>query len=56
MAGPGLVAHTYLEGSYTERYPAIERSRERTAPAVPAILLALWHSQPRRAGDAGLDP
>ena len=27
MAGPGIVAHTYLEGSYTERYPAIERSR-----------------------------
>jgi xylulose-5-phosphate/fructose-6-phosphate phosphoketolase len=25
--GPGLVAHTYLEGSYTERYPAIERSK-----------------------------
>jgi len=25
--GPGLVAHTYLEGSYTERYPSIERSR-----------------------------
>ncbi|MGH7042713.1 MAG: phosphoketolase family protein [Acetobacteraceae bacterium] len=25
--GPGLLAHTYLEGSYTERYPAIERSR-----------------------------
>ena len=25
--GPGMVAHTYLEGSYTERYPAIERSR-----------------------------
>ena len=24
--GPGLVANTYLEGSYTERYPAIERS------------------------------
>ena len=24
--GPGLIAHTYLEGSYTERYPAIERS------------------------------
>ena len=22
--GPGIVAHTYLEGSYTERYPAIE--------------------------------
>jgi xylulose-5-phosphate/fructose-6-phosphate phosphoketolase len=25
--GPGLIAMTYLEGSYTERYPAIERSR-----------------------------
>jgi xylulose-5-phosphate/fructose-6-phosphate phosphoketolase len=25
--GPGIVAHSYLEGSYTERYPAIERNR-----------------------------
>ena len=25
--GPGIVAQSYLEGSYTERYPAIERSR-----------------------------
>jgi xylulose-5-phosphate/fructose-6-phosphate phosphoketolase len=25
--GPGIVAHTYLEGSYTERYPSIERNR-----------------------------
>jgi xylulose-5-phosphate/fructose-6-phosphate phosphoketolase len=25
--GPGLVAHAYLEGSYTERFPDIERSR-----------------------------
>jgi xylulose-5-phosphate/fructose-6-phosphate phosphoketolase len=25
--GPGLVAHSYLEGSYTERYPSIERNR-----------------------------
>ncbi len=25
--GPGIVANTYLEGSYTERYPAIERDR-----------------------------
>ena len=24
--GPGVVANTYLEGSYTERYPAIEQS------------------------------
>ena len=26
--GPGIVAHTYLEGSYTERYPAIDHSRQ----------------------------
>jgi xylulose-5-phosphate/fructose-6-phosphate phosphoketolase len=25
--GPGIVANTYLEGSYTERYPAVERDR-----------------------------
>ncbi len=25
--GPGIVAHAYLEGSYTEHYPAIERNR-----------------------------
>jgi xylulose-5-phosphate/fructose-6-phosphate phosphoketolase len=25
--GPGVVAHSYLEGSYTDRYPAIERNR-----------------------------
>ncbi|RAO76301.1 phosphoketolase family protein [Dyella jiangningensis] len=26
--GPGLVAHAYLEGSYTETYPRVERTRE----------------------------
>ncbi len=26
--GPGLVANTYLEGTYTEIYPAIERDRD----------------------------
>ena len=26
LGGPGIVAHSYLEGSYTEHYPAIERS------------------------------
>ena len=25
--GPGIVANTYLEGAYTEHYPAIERDR-----------------------------
>jgi xylulose-5-phosphate/fructose-6-phosphate phosphoketolase len=26
--GPGILAHTYLEGSYTETYPHIERNRD----------------------------
>jgi xylulose-5-phosphate/fructose-6-phosphate phosphoketolase len=26
--GPGIVAHSYLEGTYTEHYPAIERNRD----------------------------
>ena len=26
--GPGIVANTYLEGSYTERYPAIEQNED----------------------------
>jgi len=26
--GPGIVAHTYLEGSYTERYPPVEQNRD----------------------------
>ena len=26
--GPGIVAHTYLEGTYSEIYPTIEQSRE----------------------------
>ena len=26
--GPGVVANSYLEGSYTERYPAIEQNRD----------------------------
>jgi xylulose-5-phosphate/fructose-6-phosphate phosphoketolase len=26
--GPGILAHTYLEGSYTEIYPHIERNRD----------------------------
>ncbi|MBV9301069.1 MAG: phosphoketolase family protein [Acidobacteriaceae bacterium] len=26
--GPGIVAHTYLEGSYTEIYPYVEQSRD----------------------------
>ena len=50
--GPGLVAHSYLEGSYTERFPNIERSPKRIAAALSAILLALWNPKSRRAGNS----
>jgi len=41
--GPGLVANTYLEGSYSEMYPH------------QTVQLALWDSEPCGAGDAGID-
>ncbi len=53
--GPGMVAHTYLEGSYTEIYPHIERNRGRNQAVVPAVFVAVRDSEPRCAGDAGLD-
>ena len=43
--GPGIVAQTYLEGSYTERYPAIERSRNGLHRLFRQFL-AVRHSQP----------
>jgi len=52
--GPGIVANTYLEGSYTERYPAVEP--QWTAPAVSPVLLAVRHPQPCIAGHARVDP
>ena len=55
-AGPGLVASTYLEGTYSEVYPSMTRDEEGLRAAVPPVLLPGRHPQPRRAGDAGLDP
>ena len=54
--GPGLVAHSYLEGSYTERYPSDRAQPKRTATAVSPVLLALRHPQSCRTGNAGVDP
>ena len=53
--GPGIVANTYLEGSYTEIYPHIEQQCRRHQAPLPPVQLAVRHSQPRRAGDAGID-
>ena len=52
--GPGMVANTYLEGTYSEIYPAIPQNRRRHEAAVPAVLVSRRHSQPRGAGNAGL--
>ena len=53
--GPGLVANTYLEGTYTEVYPADRPRRGGTQAAVPPVLVPRRDPQPRRARDAGID-
>ena len=53
--GPGIVAHTYLEGSYTEIVSLYRAQRRRHETPVPPIFLALRNSQPRRAGNSRLD-
>ncbi len=54
--GPGLVANTYLEGSYSRDLSAHRAEQGRHQAAVPAVQLAVRHSEPRCAGDAGVDP
>ena len=54
--GPAVVGNTYLEGTYSEIYPEHQPGRGRAAEAVPAVLLSRRHSQPRLAGEPGLDP
>ena len=53
--GPAILANTWLEGTYTETYPAITR-RGGDAAVVPAVLVPRWRAEPRRARDAGFDP
>ncbi len=54
--GPGIVANTYLEGTYSEVYPHITPGRGGHAPPLPPVLLPRRHPEPRRARDARLDP
>ena len=54
--GPGIVAQSYLEGSYTERFPGDRAQQGRSRPAVPPVFLALRHTKPCGAGNPGLDP
>ncbi len=51
--GPSLVAHAYLEGTYSEFYPEHQPGRRGDEAAVQAVQLPRRHPQPRRAGDAG---
>ncbi len=52
--GPGMVANTWLEGSYTERYPQHHARRRRDAAPVHAVFVSRRDSQPRRSGNSRL--
>ena len=52
--GPGIVANSYLEGTYSEVYPEISQDATRDAAALQAVLVSRRYSQPRIAGSAGL--
>ena len=54
--GPGMVANTYLEGTYTEIYPNIGQNTEGMQAPVPPVLLSRRHPQPCRARNSRLDP
>ena len=54
--GPSLVAHAYLEGTYSEVYPEHQPGRGGDEEAVQAVQLPGRHPQPRRPGDAGQHP
>ena len=51
--GPGLVANTYLEGTYSEVYPNIAQDEDGHEAPLHPILVPRRHPEPRRAGDAG---
>ena len=54
--GPALVAHAYLEGTYSEVYPEYRAGRRGHAEAVQAVQVSRRHSQPRCPGNTRLDP
>ena len=53
--GPGMVANTWLEGTYSEVYPEIGQDEAGMRPAVPPVLVPGRHPQPRRPRDARVD-
>ena len=53
---PGLVANTYLEGTYSEVYPNISQDEEGMKRLFTQFSFPGGIPEPRRAGDARLDP
>ena len=47
--GPGMVANTYLEGTYSEFYPNIHAKRRGHAEAVQTVFLSRRNSESRGA-------
>lgn len=54
--GPGMVANTYLEGTYSEIYPEIGENEAGLKKTLPAVLLSRRHSEPCGSRNARLDP
>ena len=54
--GPAAVASAYLEGTYSELYPRISYDKDGMQALFQPVLLPRRHPQPRRPGDARLDP
>ena len=46
--GPALVAHAYLEGTYSEVYPEVTQDLAGPAAPVPPVLDAGRHPEPRQ--------
>ncbi len=53
--GPGMVANTWLEGTYSEVYPEIGQDEDGHRPPVPPVLVPGRHPQPRRSRDPRVD-
>jgi xylulose-5-phosphate/fructose-6-phosphate phosphoketolase len=53
--GPGMVANTYLEGTYSEIYPEISRDADGIRKLFRQFSFPGGHTEPRGSGDARLD-
>ena len=54
--GPGVVANTYLEGTYSEFIRTSSQDEDGHEAPVHAVLLSRRHPEPCSAGNARLDP